>query len=126
MASRELKFEVQHNVVEYLVGLLTLNCFTATRLCTKAQGCRFGYPGLPENGQFNRNAVASAAATRSGLMMVLAYPRVEATLGFETKPLRGTRPRVLFMRASLHKLVEGRTEDELGILNTARWLGKRL
>jgi len=33
----------------------------------------------------NRNAVVSAGATRSGLIMIGIYlPRVEATLGFET------------------------------------------
>jgi len=42
--------------------------FTAKRLRLRAQGCRFGYLGLPERGQPNRNAVAAIVATRSGLM----------------------------------------------------------
>ena len=42
---------------------------TAMRLRLRAQGCRFGYPGVTESkGWFNRNAVASTGATRSGLI----------------------------------------------------------
>ncbi len=56
------------------------------RFRLRAQGCRFRLPwGLELEGRFNRNAVASLGATRSGLIMISnCLPRVEATPGFET------------------------------------------
>ena len=59
--------------------------FTAKRFRHRAQGCRFGYLGLQDTDQFNRNAVASAGTTPSGLAIRRrTLPRVEATLGCET------------------------------------------
>ena len=64
---------------------------TATRLRHKAQGCRFGYPGLNEFIDSNRNAVASLVNRLAELCnrfavakLLLRVPRVAetATLGF--------------------------------------------
>jgi hypothetical protein len=54
-------------------------------------------------------------ATRSGLKMIGSYyPRVEATLGFATKPLRGSSVPALLIKVALqlesiksHKLTRG-------------------
>jgi hypothetical protein len=71
---------------------------TAKRLHLKAQGWRFGNPGVTElNSQFNRKAVASTNATRSGLRkMFIRLPRVEIILGCGTQPLRGISAHIYF------------------------------
>jgi hypothetical protein len=42
---RGFNFEVQQTLSGNPV-IYYLNCFTATRFRLRAQGCRFGYPGL--------------------------------------------------------------------------------
>jgi hypothetical protein len=82
----KFKFEVQQNVGKNTSAASDLNCFTAKRLCLKAQGCRFGYPGLQKlKNQCNRNAVACHWRNPFRVEKnAHLLPRVAATLGFGT------------------------------------------
>jgi hypothetical protein len=85
--NRGFKFEMQLNVCLMNTSLaFWLELPYRKAVASQSPGLLLRLPWVTGlNGRFNRNAVASAGATRSGLTMIWnCLPRVEATLGFET------------------------------------------
>jgi hypothetical protein len=80
----EFKFEVQHDTLEDTSVAFRIELLYRKAVPPHSPGLPLRLPWVTKlNGRFNRNAVASIGATRSGLRTICTT-KVEATLGFET------------------------------------------
>jgi hypothetical protein len=85
LVNRRFNLEVQHNTFEKYSLPSDSNCLPQSGSVSQPRVAASATLGKKIEGRFNRNAVASLGATRSGLIMICTYyPKVDATLGFET------------------------------------------